>query len=464
MILPYSKVAAIDDNEDHLQKIVWGLGKAGFCPIPFLFDDGLLDSPPAKPLIGVRVVFTDIHMLGGAYNRTEIHASNIINCLKSIVASGPYAVIFWSQFPGDSAGIISEIQSRALAAGLTPPIGYAEIDKKDVFNVSAGDSVKDDFNADKLRTLILEKISIFKTLAVAMSWEDRVAQAASRATNRIFDLVRSSDNLSNDWDGLLAYLACEAVGQETAKESFTLALDNALLPLLEDQLSLIGAEPAAAKTDLERLLQIVSSDERAVRPSSVAASQLNTSYLIEEFVSTATAKMWARGMVTQLGSAFINSGPFVEAFGTDDASLIRKEFATRDLDFDEKIQTKLHIVELGPECDHVQAKVTTHMFLLAILVPRALFGAFSGAKKGKPSTSSARLRNDSVIDIGCFSLDMGSNEEWHLLVSCRCFMSLATKTAIDGHPKLRLRRATLEELGHRYITYARRPGVMRFSV
>lgn len=458
MIPLYSRVVAIDDIEDHLQKIVWGLGKAGFCALPFLFEDGKLENPPEQPVLGVRIVFSDIHLIGGGPNNEKIHASNIIRCLKQIVASGPYVLIFWSQFPGDSENIARLIAERAADSGLALPIGYAAIDKNAVFKIPAegGDAA---FNAGHLRDLILEAIVSFKTLAVAACWEDRVARAAARTTNRVFELVK--DSATEDWEKLLAFLACEAVGQHEAREGLTSALDAALLPLLEDQLSQIGSEPTPAPSDLQKLLDIVSASGRSTCPDSVAKSQLNTSYLIEEFSKETNSHMWTRGAVTALGVGFINSGPFVRAFGDDDAALIRREFATRDLDQEEKSSTKLHVIELGPECDHVQGKVSTHRYLLALLVPTSLIGAFTGAAKGK-TASSPRYRNDSVMDIGKVMLKTSLPGEWHLLVSCRCFMALSAKTQVDGKPIFRLRRALVEEVAHRYTTHARRPGVMRF--
>lgn len=459
MIPLYSRVAAIDDVEDHLQKIVWGLSRAGFCPLPFLFEDGALENAPEKPLVGMRVVFSDIHLVGGGPNNEKIHAANIIRCLKKIVSNGPYVLIFWSQFPGDSDKIAQLIWERAADSNLTPPIGYEAIDKNAVFNAGAVGSAAA-LDADKLRTLILDKVSRFKTIAVAASWEDRVAAAASRTTNRLFDLVRTSDKPSEDWEMLLGFLACEAVGPNEAKESVTLALDSALLPLLEDQLSLIGDECAVGGDDVQRLLTIVSSEPRVSCPDSVATAKLNTSYLVEELSAANMIKTWTRGVVTELSSGFINSGSFIAAFGLEESDLIRQEFATRDLNLEEKRKTKLHVVELGPECDHVQAKVTTHRFLLALLVPHSLVNAFNGGVKKK---TLPRFKNDSVLDVGRLALKSDSAEEYHLLVSCRCFMALAAKTAVGGIPRLRLRRATLEELGHRYITHARRPGVMRFA-
>lgn len=466
MIPLHSRVAAIDDVEDHLQKIVWGLGKAGFCAIPFFFEDGKLESPPDQPLPGIRIVFTDIHMIGGGQHNDTVHASNIIKCLKKIVGEGPYVLIFWSQFPEDHERIARLIEERASDAKLTLPIGYEAINKADVFKLSFH-SDADDFDADKLRNLILDKIRKFKTLAVATSWEERASRAAARTTNRLFSLVKASATAPEDWEKLLAYLACEAVGQQEARKSLTGALDEALLPLLEDQLSLIGNEPSPAVEDIQRLLDIVNANGKPARPPSVVASQLNTSYLVEEFSGEGVTPMWGRGTVTELGSGFINSGPFVQAFGREASVLVQEEFATRDLDVDEQRQTRLHVVELGPECDHVQAKVSTHRYLLALLVPASLIGAFTGQQmRGGKVPSSPRYGNDSVMDVGKLTLKGAQQdslpEECHLLVSCKCFMALAAQTNIDGKPRLRLRRALLEEVAHRYATHARRPGVMRF--
>lgn len=460
MIPLYSRVVAIDDVESHLQKIIWGLGKAGFSALPFSFEDGKLESPPERPLPGIRVVFSDIHLVGGGLNNEKTHAANIIRCLRQIVAPGPYVLIFWSQFPGDSNRLVSLIQERAEEAGLVPPIGYAAIDKNEVFNIDSDDG-DEDFKALKLRELILEKLREFKTLAIASSWEERTARAAAKTTDRIFQLIKASDDPTADWEALLGFLACEAVGQHNAKDSIVPALDAALLPLLEDQLLLIGNEPIPTQEDIKALLDVVSKEKRACPPT-VAKSQLNASYLIEELSSNSHTRMWARGTATTLGVGFINSGLFVRAFGHDDTTLIRREFATRDLDDEEKKSTKLHVVELGPECDHVQNKLSTHRYLLALLVPATLIGAFTGGARGKNPPTSPRYRNDSVIDIGKIQLNSELHGEWHLLISCRCFMALAKETEINGKPRFRLRRALMDEVAHRYTTHVRRPGVMRF--
>lgn len=458
MIPLHARVAAIDDNEDHLQKIVWGLGKAGFCPIPFFFDDGKLENEPQQPLPGIRIVFTDIHMIYGGVNNTKTHAANIIRCLRKIVGSGPYALIFWSQFPDDSDGIAALIEARAAEAGLTPPIGHASVDKKEVFKVTAenGDEA---FDPGKLRDLILDSIRGFKTLAVASSWEERVGQAGARTTNRLFDLVKGATQPGDEWEGLLAYLACEAVGVDEARADLTKALDAALLPLLEDQLTLMGSQPAPSAEDVRRLMDRIPAEGRPQRPASTSLWHLNTSYLIEEVSHDALGRMWDRGMVYELGSAYVDSGPFVRAFGLEASSLIHQEFATRKLKDEERRRANLHVVEIGPECDHVQGKVVTHRYLLALLVPADLLEAF--VEKSKKSNN-VRYSNESIVDVGEIALREVPDSPWHLLISCRSFMTLAAKTEVEGRCRFRLRRTLLEEVVHRYVTHARRPGVMRF--
>ena len=56
----YSRVVAIDDREDHLKAIAWGLSQAGFarCRSASMM---VTFSPPEAPIAGIRIVFTDIH-------------------------------------------------------------------------------------------------------------------------------------------------------------------------------------------------------------------------------------------------------------------------------------------------------------------------------------------------------------------------------------------------------------------
>ncbi|WP_141218236.1 hypothetical protein [Bordetella genomosp. 11] len=468
MIPFYSRVVAIDDNEDHLKKIVWGLGKAGFCPIPFLFQDGELENAPSSPIEGIRVVFTDIHMVGGGPQNERLHASNIIRSLRKIVALGPYVLIFWSQYPEDHELILRLIDERAAASGVFPPVGYGVVDKNDVFSVDAAEG-GDQFNPEQLRELILQQLQGHSTMAIAASWEDRVGRAAARTTDRLFDLVKSADRPVDGWTQLLAHLASEATGMRVARAEPSRALDSALLPLLEDRLCQFDASLPAVAEDFQPLLERIPDQGKVERPAVVSAAHLNTSYLLEELRADPVHLPSGRGVVTVLSTRFVNSGPFIEAFGYEKHDLIRREFATKTTISDEDAgRTKLLVVELGPECDHVQGKLSTQRYLLSLLVPVELIDPFTGQQnKETGGKIKRRLNNISVLDLGRFVLreqtpDIAAGD-WHLLVSCRCFMAMSSTHHVDGVPRFRLRRTQMDEIVHHYTTHARRPGVMRFA-
>jgi hypothetical protein len=466
MIPSYSRVIAIDDVEDHLKKIVWGLGKAGFCAVPFLFQDGRLEDPPASPIHGIRVVFTDIHMVGGGPQNERLHATNIISSIRSVIAPGPYVLIFWSQYPGDHEAISRLITERALKSRIAPPIGYGVINKNEVFQVDSAAGADDQFDPERLRELIFEQLRPHSMLAVAASWEDRASCAAARTTDRLFELVKAARTPVDAWAKLLAHLACEATGRVGARAEPSRALDIALLPLLEDRLSQLSHQSAVVKEDLQPLLEKIPVAGRAKRPAEVSIAQLNTSYLIEELHPDSAHLASGRGIISVLGGGFLNSGPFIEAFGHEKHDLVRREFATRKkLSDADARRTKLLVVELGPECDHVQGKLSTQRYLLALLVPADLIAPFSG-QQSEEQEFERRLSNASVLDLGKFALtervpDITAGE-WHLLVSCRCFMAMSSTRQISGTPRLRLRRTQMDEIVHHYTTHARRPGVMRF--
>lgn len=453
MIPHYARVAAIDDNEEHLKAITWGLSQAGFCPVPFRFDDGDLTPMPAEPVTGIRIVFTDIHMVGGNQHNHKLHSNIIIQCLKKIVAPGPYALIFWSMFPGDVDQMKNLIESEGPQKGLTPPIAYGTIDKRTVLGAEFPGS----FNADTLRDLIAEQMLNFPTLATAAQWEMRAAEAAAKTTDAVFSLtqVRPSVPRTKEWEALLAYLATEAVGRTVAAKNIDAALDSALLPILEDELSFVGGFSASAIADTHPLRIALTGTSRPKRPKKISVARLNASYLIDETGAASPKGEFERGMVIQLSPSFVNSGPFVRHFGREKTELLQKEFLCGIATPEQISALPLHVVELGPECDHVQGKVSTHRYLLALLVPVEMIQLCLRENGGH--------NNDSVMDAGRVALKSAPAHDFHLLISTRCYMALPPGASLGGKCKFRLRRLSIEEVVHRYTTYTRRPGVMRFS-
>jgi hypothetical protein len=452
MIPPYSRVAAIDDNEEHLKAITWGLSQAGFCPVPFRFDDGDLLPTPQAPITGMRIVFTDIHMATGSLENNKMHSGIIIQCLNKIAASGPYALIFWSMYPGDVEQMKNLIETDGPGTGLTPPIAYGSIDK----NMVLGADGSGNFDAETLRRLIAEQMEKFPTLATAAQWEMRAAEAAAKTTDTVFSLtqVQPSGPRIKEWEALLAYLATEAVGRIVAAKNIDAALDSALLPILEDQISFVGETSATPSASTHPLRVALTASVRPKRPKKISVARLNASYLIDETGAASPKGEFERGMVIQLPTSFVNSGPFMRHFGREKTELLKKEFLCSVANPDEINALPLHVVELGPECDHVQGKVSTHRYLLALLVPASMIQLCLRESGG--------YHNDSVMDAGRVALKNAPTDDFHLLISTRCYMALPPGASLGGKCRFRLRRLSIEEVIHRYTTHTRRPGVMRF--
>lgn len=464
MIPYYARVAAFDDDQEHLRNIVIGLGKAGFWAMPFWYDAGKFEPELPCPFQGIRLVFSDIH-LGPPSTNIVVYASAIINGLKKVVAEGPYGLIFWSKFPTDAQLVWDEIAARAESAGLTLPIFWGTIDKNKVMDLGGAEvGAGSNLDADKLRDEILDLIKSADVLALSMSWDERVGHAAMHATNRIYRLANPLANPSN-WANLLAYLAQEALGNERAIKSPIAAVDNAMLPLLEDKISEITQDIHHDHQDVGHSIGELLKNGHINLPAGISAADLNTHYLVEEIDQT-TSHMWERGMVSRLGGGYRNSGKFIGHFGVDVENLIKDEFILPNkrkepIASDIVRDAQLHFVELSAECDQTQGKMVTHRYLLALCVPASLQKGFN-VYDSKRCKFRDEYSNSSIINIGEIKLKE-QKENHFLLVSTRRFMTLPPKDKVDVKCIFRLRRTVIEELSHHYATYSRRPGVMRFS-
>lgn len=464
MIPQNIKVVALDDVEDHLIKIVRGLGRAGFSVSPFFFDDGELEDVPPRLLEGVRIVFSDIHMSNGSQDH-KVNGATIANCLRKIIHPGPFVIIFWSQYPRESSKVFKEICERLEEVGHIAPIGFGSISKGEVLALSENPDL---FDLSELKVKIFEEVKKFQPLLFTAAWEDKVFRASAKTTNKLFSLTSTYEvkHKLKEWGKLTAFLGAQAIGGVNAKKNIQSAVDQALLPLVEDNLSLMVGD---CESFADSIVDHINDNGKVKIPRKISVSQLQTGYLIEEVDGDLNSMGSIRGVVIELASSFVNSGPFINSFGYERDELIKKEFLNyqETLNKEEAAQIKLHAVELGAECDHINNKVSTYRYLLAILVPIELMKLFNGEGRGaEDEKGELKFNNMSVMDAGCFSIKTnphGEAGDFHLLISCRCFMALAKGKSAAGVPRFRLRRALLEEVAHRYVTHARRPGVMRFA-
>ncbi|MCL9657440.1 hypothetical protein L2088_22265 [Pseudomonas protegens] len=457
---PFSRVVALDDKEEDLDIIVKALGRAGYSAIPYLFDLAAYNPQITNPCAGLRLIFSDIHLTptSGVGSGGADHAAVIGNFLKLIVPDGPYGLIFWSKHEADEHEIVTQLSSRSKDIGFKLPVFFGFMDKKAIGIQPGQDS--HDVDYDSLRDLIREQVEKSPALKAVMDWEERVLLSAARASNSLFEMVDTrpaeskavSDN-SSTWLDLLTYLSQEAVGIESALSNSRAAIDNALLPVLEDQLrfSMSGGEEAECPISKKLIEQ---QGKRITLPVAINKYSLNSFYLVENLSSEDAIACRARGVVSIPRNENVD---FISTkFGSEWVDVLYDEFVLFAHQKERKqelaTRTKPCLISLSAECDEVQGKIPSHRYLLGIVVEESDLGEFFNSKKGGLARAALQM-------IGCVKID---GFEKTLIVSCRRFMSEHSGVESPLRSVARLRRSTLDELIHHYTTYARRPGVMRF--
>ncbi|NWB98316.1 hypothetical protein HX882_20660 [Pseudomonas gingeri] len=450
---PFSRVVALDNNQEDLDAIVRALGRAGYSTIPYLFDIGVFVPPITQPCAGLRLIFSDIHLTPTSGISGVDHASTIGNFLKQIVPMGPYGLIFWSKHEADETNIVQELTSRAPDIGFNLPVFFGFMDKNKV-GIGQQDAEVD---YDLFGRLINEQVSKSPSLSIIMNWEERVLLAATQASNSLFQVITSTqgisrNSISEEWLDLLSFLSQESVGKSSAISNAAGALDNALLPVLEDQLRIQALSTTDTDSTISNKLLSLG-DEKLKLSGAIDRASLNSFYLVEDFKADEAPSYNFRGVISKLNGGADSF--FSNHFGAEWPVILYKEFIfggeNTAEDQDLVMRTAPCLISLSAECDEVQGKIPSHRYLLGVIFDPIDLKSF--LRSGK--LARAALQNIGLIKIGGIAKC--------ILVSCRRFTSEHSASfSFPVTPVARLRRNTLEEIIHHYTTHARRPGVMRF--
>lgn len=138
-----------------------------------------------------------------------------------------------------------------------------------------------------LGKLIYEEVSKSQSLSIVMNWEERILLAATQASNSLFQIIKNTpefegNSISEEWLKLLAFLSQEAVGKTAAISNASGALDNALLPVLEDQLRVQPSNPYETDNPICDNLSSMG-DAKLKLSASIDRASLNSFYLVEDF-------------------------------------------------------------------------------------------------------------------------------------------------------------------------------------
>lgn len=457
-------VIVLDDVKEELWQISHGLAVCGLPVMAHWINGGKLERIPAAPYEGVRILFTDLHVLGSSQKNPEQYTSALVSFIQQLIGSSTYLVVFWSGFPEDATQAWNYLCSRLRTAKADNivPFAYCVLDKVDVMQMSDEDPEVASEATARVKDGIEAIFARFPQLKSLMQWESCASRAASATSNELIGKLNKGGIPFSDSEAVkvtLKRMSQEALGLPHAPNAPTKGVYQALVPIAQDWMS-----KEAEKGALDGFLELTEKRTTPL-PARVAGHPKLESLLNDFFIHSECGNLDAseRGAVIQLADDFLGrkgDGLVSEIglAGTDGdwRAAISMEFAVNN-EKQELVKKwldakRVFVVELSADCDYAQDKPRSHRFLLAVFAPIADLSKFYSSSKNKYAHEAIYATPE--ITIG--------GEEGKLLVSCRIFLTRPYKGTVQGVAVTRMRQDVLSEIAHHYSTHMRRPGKIAF--
>lgn len=462
MIHQSCPVLVLDDERDELWQVSHGLALCGLPVMSHHVRGGQLEYVPEIPHAGVRLLFTDLHLLGSTQSKPEQYVAALISFIKKLVQPTTYVVVFWSNYEEEAAEAWNLLRQRAPAA--LQPFAYRSLPKELAKRACDNDEDIAKEARAALRKRVEEVLDEFPQLQAMMNWETSVSQAAATTTNQLVRVLAKGNapvGKSENVRAVFARMAQEAVGYPYAAAASTRGLLQALNPILLDCLERSGVP---AHEHLARFLAI-SDDKQISLPDKSLVPFLNDFFIhAEGDVKDALD----RGAVVRFSEEYLKSPEGLSRdIGLTDGKpgewqeAVCREFhktwrsaSTTEAGSKAKnalLPTSVYGIELSAVCDHAQDKQRSQRFLFALFVPTASSGDFLD-KNNRPANDAIYVTPEITVD----------NVTGRFLISCRVFIARPHRETVPGKPISRLRKDVVDELSHLYSTHLRRPGKIAF--
>lgn len=460
-------IIVLDDVKEELWEIAHGLGVCGLPIMSHWVANGKLERQPIHKHDGVRILFTDLHLLGPLQSKPEQYISALVAFIRQLINPSKYLIVFWSAFPEDAENAWNLLVARLKAADAENliPFAYRVLDKTEVKNISDEDEQISSEAKEKVRADIEKIFTDFPQLRSFMLWESCASRAASATSN---ELIRKLDIGGIPFTDETAVkdtmkrMAQETLGLPHAPTAPTKGVYLALTPITQDWLN-----KEASKGALDGFLDLTSS-EKVSLPREAEGKPKLASLLNDFFIHSEQPDLKAseRGVVIRLNKDFLEKAQdgLIDEVGLAEQAGDWREalciefahgYAKKSPQDKEACKGKLnaanvYVTELSADCDYAQDKTRSHRFLLSLFVPAA---------EPKPFYQNASGANDSIYITPEITL---GGVPGRLLISCRIFLVRPYRKSVEGTVISRMRQEVLSELAHHYSTHMRRPGKVAF--
>lgn len=226
------RYVAIDDNRDELRLLVDALHELGApcVGIHYKPDKGV----DAAKLRGVRILFLDLHLLGGMQGADDAMTFEVIRELLDTGITpdaGPYVIVLWTSHAEKREPFQQYLVERLDRLKL--PLAILSLDKKKYLGGGKADG-------EALQTDIFNAISTDPRLQALLNWEKDVLAAAGATLAAVGALVdpvfRTPADYGEKLDQVISVLARAAAGKDHAAANVKAAVNGALAPILADRI------------------------------------------------------------------------------------------------------------------------------------------------------------------------------------------------------------------------------------
>ncbi len=227
------KIIAIDDDKSHLDALVSGLNELRLANIPIHYSND--KTTPYDMVNHVRVLFSDLHLLGNDEQNKEKHFAVISVLLDELVSveNGPFVLILWTRYAGQAHELKSYLDNRLEQKKC--PVAVIAVNKNKY--ITADGRLKTDCN---LLGALTDSINKNPQIAALIDWEARTLRAAGITLATVDSLIpddkRNSQDYPKQLNALLSQLASKAMGDRHVDSDKMQAINQAITPIFSDSL------------------------------------------------------------------------------------------------------------------------------------------------------------------------------------------------------------------------------------
>lgn len=461
-MFPLPGVVLVDNEKRELNQLRDAFYLAGLPCLPLLYsnepeDETGLDHFTKPENLKVRILFTDLNLKElGRLDAVDLVAP-IAAVIRTLVTAGPFILVFWSQHEHEAREVVELLQKRF--SNTTPiPFAFETIDKSD-FQLT-GDPVKDKDMGGRLRAKITEVIKQDSLFQALVDWEYRVAEAARNTVYSLHELAKPEgaeadytlENHKKSLTQILTVMATESIGKENVKGNPAVAIDQVLLPVLEDQLSQVKER---AELDALWTASLPNLGQKVTLESSKQVALLNSFMHIDTTIDGLTS--CSRGAFVQIRDVFWADDKLRKHFNKSKSQILN-EFLNSAKKVTGKTLEAAHaatiigFLEISAACDYAQQNVEIPRYVIGALIPFE-FEKFTSFGNGDPKHAAIYPFPDIILN----------NILYKLRLNFRFQVGVSRNSILLGNPLFRVRDQILSDISYKNAQHAARPGIISFT-